>query len=393
MSNAIMPIYAPAPVSPVRGEGAWLIESDGTRWLDCIGGVATTALGHCHPALVGALTDQAAQLWHVSNALRIPGQQALAAKLTAACFADVAFFCNSGTEAVEAAIKTARRYHSTRGAPERIDVIGFHGSFHGRTYAAINAAGNAAYLEGLGPALPGYLHLAIDDHDGLAAAAARGTTAAVIVEPVQGEGGARALVDADLVRIRRVCDANGILLIHDEVQSGMGRTGRLFAHQWVEGASPDIMAIAKALGGGFPVGACLATHAAASGMTVAAHGSTFGGNPLAMAVAGAAFDVISDPETLAHARAVAIRLRDGLGDLVGDVVTEVRGKGLLIGLKLAPNNRAFIAAARDHHLLLSGCGDNCARILPPLTLGFDEADIIVDRVAATIACHAFAEAA
>jgi acetylornithine/N-succinyldiaminopimelate aminotransferase len=388
-----MPIYAPAPVTPVSGEGAWLIEADGTRWLDCIGGVATNALGHCHPALVAALTDQAARLWHVSNAVRIAGQETVAAKLTGSCFADLAFFCNSGTEAVEAALKMARRYHASRGAAERTDVVGFHGSFHGRTYAAINAAGNRAYLDGFGPALPGYLHVPIDDHPAFGAAVARPSTAAVIVEPVQGEGGARALAGVDLLRIRRLCDAHGVLLIHDEVQSGMGRTGRLFAHQWFDGAAPDIMAVAKALGGGFPVGACLATRDAASGMTTAAHGSTFGGNPLAMAVANAAFDILSNPATLAHAREVAAHLREGLATLLGDVVLELRGKGLLIGLKLAVNNKAFIAAARAHHLLLSGCGDNCARILPPLTLSTAEADMVIDRVAATCRDQAWAEAA
>ncbi|WP_116970589.1 aspartate aminotransferase family protein [Blastomonas sp. UPD001] len=386
MLSHVMPVYAPAPVVPVSGKGLWLYEANGTAWIDCIGGIATNALGHCHPALVDALALQSHALWHVSNALCIPGQAELGAKLTAASFAELAFFCNSGTEAVECAIKTARRYHAVRGAPERSGIIGFHGSFHGRTYAAINASGNPAYLEGCGPLLPGFDHFDIADRAGLAAAVARPTTAAVIVEPVQGEGGARALADADLLRLRQLCSAHGVLLIHDEVQCGMGRTGRLFAHQWVEGAAPDIMAIAKALGGGFPVGACLATADAASGMTAASHGSTFGGNPLAMAVAGAAFDIIADPDMLAHVRAMSEQLRSALETLRcqhPDIIVDVRGKGLLIGLKLAPNNRAFIAAARQHGLLLAGGGDNIVRLLPPLTVSAEEAEMIVERIAAT----------
>lgn len=356
--------------------------------MDCIGGVATTALGHCHPALVAALTEQAGRLWHVSNALHLSGQDGLAGRLTSASFADVAFFCNSGTEAVEASIKTARRHHAAAGRPDRIDVIGFQGSFHGRSYAAINASGNSAYLEGFGPRLPGFAQIAIDDHAALEAAVGSQTAAAVIVEPVQGEGGARALSPDDLLRIRDACDRHGVLLIHDEVQCGMGRTGRLFAHQWVDGSAPDIMALAKGLGGGFPVGACLATRGAASGMGPATHGSTFGGNPLAMAVATAAFDIISDPATLSNARSVAGVLRDGLEAIRiehPDVLLEVRGKGLLIGLKLRPNNREFIAAARRHHILLAGCGDNCVRILPPLNLTEAEADAVLQRVAATCA--------
>ena len=396
LSSPIMPVYNPAPVAPVRGEGPWLWDAAGTRWLDCIGGVATNALGHCHPTLVRALAEQAARLWHVSNALEIPGQVDLARKLTAATFADTVFFCNTGTEAVECAIKTARRYHAARGDIDRVEIVGFTGSFHGRTYAAINASGNAAYLDGFGPRMPGFVHLAMDDHAAVAAAIARPTCAAVIVEPVQGEGGARAFAGADLQRLRRLCDAHGVLLIHDEVQSGMGRTGRLFAHQWFEDAAPDIMATAKALGAGFPVGACLATAAAAGGMTAATHGSTFGGNPLAMAVANAAFDIIADEAMLAHARDIAERLREGLAGVARahpDMIVELRGKGLLIGVKLVPNNRAFLAAARDQHLLLAGCGDNCIRILPPLNLTAAEADTIVERVAATCAAMTQALAA
>lgn len=391
MPSPIMPVYASAPVAPVRGSGPWLWDEDGAQWLDCIGGVATNALGHCHPALIAALRDQADRLWHVSNALMIPQQTVLAQKLTAATFADLAFFCNTGAEAVECAIKTARRHHASRGSAERIDVVGFRGSFHGRTYAAINASGNTAYLEGFGPAMHGFVQVDMDDHDAVSKTIARPTSAAVIVEPVQGEGGARAFQGEDLLRLRRLCDAHGVMLIHDEVQSGMGRTGRLFAHQWFDGAAPDILATAKALGAGFPVGACLATADAARGMTVATHGSTFGGNPLAMAVANAAFDIIADEATLAGARAASERIRDGLAATAAahpDVVADVRGKGLLIGVKMVPNNRAFIAAAREQRLLLAGCGDNCVRLLPPLNVTGAECDAIVQRFDATCAAMA-----
>jgi acetylornithine/N-succinyldiaminopimelate aminotransferase len=386
--SAILPIYAPAPVAPVCGEGIWLYEAEGDAWLDCIGGVATNALGHCHPALVTALTRQAHKLWHVSNALRIPAQETLAGALTRLCFADKAFFCNTGTEAVETALKMARKHHAARGDTARIDIIGFAGSFHGRTYAALNAAGQAAYLDGFGPRMAGFLQHDITRRDAIAKAIASPTTAAVIVEPVQGEGGARALEGDFLLWLRKECSAHGVLLIHDEVQSGMGRTGQLFAHQWFPGAEPDIMAIAKALGAGFPVGACLASDHAASGMGPASHGSTFGGNPLAMAVASAALDIIADPATLAHVRAVAGRLHDGLARLAADypaLIVETRGKGLLAGLKLAVNNRAFMARARDQRLLLSGGGDNIVRMLPSLLIAAQEVDMLLDRLRATCA--------
>ncbi|MGN6124543.1 MAG: aminotransferase class III-fold pyridoxal phosphate-dependent enzyme, partial [Sphingomonas oligoaromativorans] len=280
------------------------------------------------------------------------------------------------------------RYHKVNGQPERFEVIGFTGSFHGRTYGAINASGNPAYLDGFGPPLPGFLHLAMDDHAAFAEAVARPGMAAVIVEPVQGEGGARAFSGEDLLRLRTLCTRHGVLLIHDEVQSGMGRTGKLFAHQWFEGAAPDIMAIAKALGSGFPVGACLATEEAAKGMVVGTHGSTFGGNPLGMAVAIAAFDVIASEETLANARTVSDYLRSRLQTVAErnpDMIVELRGKGMLVGLKLKPNNREFLMKGWEQHILLSGCGDNCVRILPPLILTEAEADEIVRRVEATCA--------
>ena len=378
----IMGVYNRAPLAFERGQGVRLWSTDGEAYLDCVAGIAVDALGHSHPKLVAALTAQGEKLWHVSNIYRIPEQEALAASLCAATFADVVFFTNSGTEAVECALKTARRYHAAKAAPERIDVIGFEGSFHGRSYAAVNASGNASYLEGFGPRLPGYVQLPFGDHEALKAAMGP-TTAAVIIEPVQGEGGARSLSPAQLDALRALCDEAGVLLIYDEIQCGLGRTGRLFAYEWAENAQPDIMCVAKALGGGFPVGACLATAEAASGMTVGAHGSTYGGNPLAMAVGLAAMGELVKPELLAHVREVAGYFGQqlaGLKDRYPDVIAEVRGKGLLIGLKLIPNNRDFMAIARDEKLLIAGGGDNCARLLPPLVISIDEAREAVEKL-------------
>ncbi|GHC99178.1 aspartate aminotransferase family protein [Novosphingobium pokkalii] len=388
MSEALMPLYARAQIEVERGEGVWLEARDGRRFLDCVAGIATCSLGHAHPALVAALTAQAHKLWHVSNIFRIPGQEALAEKLTGATFADLVYFANSGTEAVEAALKTARRYHHAKGNPERIDVIGFAGSFHGRTYAAINASGNPTYLEGFGPRLPGFHQMTIDDMPALAEAIARPTTAAVIVEPVQGEGGARALSGEFLLELRRLTREAGVLLIHDEVQSGMGRTGKLFAHQWFPGAEPDIMAIAKALGGGFPIGACLTTAEAASGMVTGVHGTTFGGNPLAMAVGLAVFDVIAQDATLAHVAAMSDRFYTGFATLAArypDQIVETRGKGLLMGLKLHANNREVMALAREHGLLVAGGGENCVRMLPSLLITAAEVDEALARLDATLA--------
>jgi acetylornithine/N-succinyldiaminopimelate aminotransferase len=382
MSGHLMGVYNRAPVEVERGEGARLYAADGTVYLDCVSGISTNALGHAHPKLVQAVKDQAEKLWHVSNIFKIPGQEALADRLCDNSFADVVFFTNSGSESVECALKTARKYHSANGQPERIDIYGFDGSFHGRTYGAINAAGNPSYVEGFGPRLPGYAQLVWGDREALEAAFTSPTTAAVIIEPVQGEGGARAIPEEDLRWMREMADANGVLIIFDEVQCGMGRTGKLWAHEWA-GMTPDIMAIAKALGGGFPVGACLATAEAAKGMTVGVHGSTFGGNPLAMAVGIAAFDEISKPETLANVNEIAGYLKQqlhGLQQRFPDVIDDVRGKGLLIGIKLVPNNREFMGWARDENqLLVAGGGDNCVRLLPPLILTRDEAAEAIER--------------
>lgn len=391
-ASHLMGVYNRAPLEVERGEGARLYATDGATYLDCVAGIATNALGHAHPKLVQAVKDQADKLWHVSNIFKIPGQEALASRLCEHSFADVVFFTNSGTEAVECALKTARKFHSANGQPERIDIFGFDGSFHGRSYGAINAAGNPSYVEGFGPRLPGYTQLTFGDHEAIKAAIASPTTAAVILEPVQGEGGARAVPEVCLRGLRELCDEHGVLIIFDEVQSGMGRTGRLWAHEWA-GMTPDIMAVAKALGGGFPVGACLATEHAAKGMTVGVHGSTFGGNPLAMAVGIAAFDEISKPETLAHVNAVAGYLKQQLHGLKArfpDIVLDVRGKGLLIGIKLAPNNRDFMGWARDgQQLLVAGGGDNCVRLLPPLTLTLDEAREVIEKLERT--CEAARE--
>lgn len=388
MSSELMPVYNRAPVEMERGEGVWLHARDGRTYLDCVSGIATNSLGHAHPVLIAALHEQAKKLWHVSNIFRIPGQEELAHRLVQNSFADVVFFGNSGSEAVECALKTARRYHAVNGQPERIDIIGFAGSFHGRTYAAINASGNPDYLKDFGPRLPGYEQLMIDDTAAIEAAIRRPTTAAIIVEPVQGEGGARALEGEWLRKVRHLCDQNGVLLIYDEVQCGMGRTGRLFAHQWFEGVTPDIMAVAKALGGGFPIGACLATNEAAKGMSFGAHGSTFGGNPLAMAVGIAAFDLIAKQETCSNIHTVGEHLRQGLEDLVKiypDIVVNVRGKGMLIGIKLIPNNREMMATAREYGLLVAGGGENCIRILPPLIVTIEEANEAIARLDATFA--------
>ncbi len=384
----LMGVYNRAPLAFERGEGVRLFTAEGEAYLDCLAGIAVTALGHAHPKLVAAVREQAGKLWHTSNIFRIPEQEALAKALTGASFADVCFFTNSGAEAVECALKTARKYHSANGQPERIDVIGFDGSFHGRTYATINAAGNPSYVDGFGPPLPGYVHLTFGDHDALKQAIAQPTTAAVIIEPVQGEGGARAVPDVCLRGLRELCDEHGVLLIYDEVQCGLGRTGKLFAYEW-SGAEPDIMALAKALGGGFPVGACLATAKAARGMTVGAHGSTYGGNPLAMAVGLAALEELMSEALLDNVRDVAgyfVQQLEGLKSRFPDIVADVRGRGLLIGIKLIPNNRAFMQLARDQRLLIAGGGDNCVRLLPPLVMTQAEAREAVAKFEA--ACEA-----
>ena len=394
-SRHLLDVYNRAEPLFVRGHGPWLYTDAGEAWLDCVSGIATNALGHADPRLRRALERQAGRLWHLSNMFRVEGQERLAAKLVGATFADKVFFTSSGAEAVECALKLARRYHFAQGQPHRTVIYSVQGAFHGRTYATINAAGNPSYLEGFGPALPGYQMLGFADRPAIAAALAAPDTAAIIVEPVQGEGGAREVPRALLRWLRRECSRRGVLLIYDEVQCGMGRTGRLFAHQWHRACEPDIMAIAKALGGGFPVGACLATELAAAGMAPGTHGSTFGGNPLAMAVAEAAFDIIADRAFLDTVDATAAVLREGLQVIAArhpEVIREVRGKGMLLGVGLYPSNRAFMAAAREQRLLVAGGGDNIVRLLPPLNLSAREAKEVLQRFAATCGSMALARA-
>ena len=384
-NDHIMGVYNRAPLSFERGRGARLYTEDGVEYLDCLAGIATTGLGHAHPKLVQTLKDQGEKLWHVSNIFRIPGQEKLAAKLCEATGLDEVFFTNSGAESIECALKTARKYHWANGQPERIEIIGFEGAFHGRTYAAIYAAGNPSYTEGFGPPLPGYTTLPYGDMAALEEAITE-QTCAVLIEPVQGEGGARALPEADLVRLRELCTEKGVLLILDEIQCGLGRTGKLFAYEWAKGVKPDILCIAKALGDGFPVGACLATAEAAKGMTVGSHGSTYGGNPLAMAVGLASLEELTKPETLANVRDITgyfAQQLSGLKDRFPDVIEDIRGKGLLIGLKLKTSNRDFMALARDQKLLIAGGGDNCVRLLPMLLLTREEAREAVEKLERT----------
>jgi acetylornithine/N-succinyldiaminopimelate aminotransferase len=383
-ADHIMGVYNRAQVAFERGEGVRLYTAEGEEYLDCLAGIAVNALGHSHPKLVDALKRQAEKLWHISNIFQIPGQEQLATKLCETSFADVVFFTNSGTEAVELALKLARKYHSANGQPERIDIIGFDGSFHGRTYAAIHAAGNPSYTDGFGPIPAGYVHLPFGDLEALKAAIGP-TTAAILIEPVQGEGGARAAEDGYLRAMRKLCDEHGVLLMFDEIQCGLGRTGKLYAYEYA-GVEPDVMMIAKALGGGFPVGACLATAEAAKGMVVGTHGSTYGGNPLAMAVALEAVGELVKPELLDNVNRIAGYFNqqlEGLKARFPDVVVDIRGRGLLIGVKLATNNRTFMQLARDNRLLIAGGGDNCVRLLPPLIMTEAEAREAIEKLERT----------
>jgi len=364
-----------------RGEGAWLYTADGTRYLDFMGGIAVNVLGHAHPHAVAALKTQADKLWHVSNIFEIPGQRALGERLVAATFADCVFFANSGAEAIECAIKTARRYHFVNGAPERFRIITFEGAFHGRTLATIAAGGQKKYLEGFGPKVEGFDQVPLGDRKALEAAIGP-ETAAILIEPILGEGGIIPVPPADLRYLRRLCDERGVLLVLDEIQSGMGRTGRFLAHEWA-GIAPDIVAIAKGLGAGFPVGACLATRDAAAGMTAGTHGTTFGGNPLAMAVGAAVLDVILADGFLDRVRRTGIRLKQKLAavaDSHPDLVHEIRGEGLMLGVKCRVPNADVAAAAREEGLLLVAAGDNVVRLLPPLIVEDAEVDEAVERL-------------
>jgi acetylornithine/N-succinyldiaminopimelate aminotransferase len=381
----VMPTYGRWDVAVDHGEGCRLWATDGRAFLDFTSGIGVTGLGHCHPHLVDAVAEQARRLWHVSNMFHIPGQEQLAQRLVDNCFADTVFFGNSGAEACELALKVARKYQSETGHPERWRVIGCEGSFHGRTFATLAAAGNEAYLKGFGPPMAGFDHVAFGNLNEMRSAVGS-ETAAIFVEPVQGEGGVRDAPAGYLKGLRAIADEFGLLLVYDEVQSGMGRTGRLFAHEW-EGVAPDVMAIAKALGNGFPVGACLASERAACGMGPGTHGSTFGGNPLAMAAGNAVLDVMLAPGFFARVEATARLLRRRLQQLVAaypKVFAELRGRGLLSGIRCVVPAAEFVARLRENGLLTLTAGENVLRILPPLVAGeaeIDEAVGIIDKVA------------
>ena len=379
--SALFDTYARAPLTFERGEGSWLVADNGQRYLDFGAGIAVNSLGYSHPHLVAALTEQAGKLWHLSNLYEIPGQTRLAERLVDASFADKVFFSNSGAEAVEGAIKTARRYQYVNGHPERFRTITFEGAFHGRTLATIAAGGQAKYLEGFGPKADGFDQVPFDDIDAVEKLIGP-ETAAILLEPVQGEGGIRPFPAQSLRRLRELCEKHGLLLIFDEVQCGVGRTGKLFAHEW-SGVTPDIMAVAKGIGGGFPMGAILATEAAASGMKPGIHGTTFGGNPLAMAVGNAVLDVVLADGFLDEVGRKALLIKQGLAavaDEFPEVIEEIRGAGLLLGVKCKVPNATFNAALRDQKLLAVPAGDNVIRLIPPLTA--TDADIreALDRI-------------
>jgi acetylornithine/N-succinyldiaminopimelate aminotransferase len=384
--SPLFPTYARVDLAFERGEGPWLYTAEGAAYLDFMGGIAVNVLGHAHPHLVAALKAQAEKLWHVSNIFEIEGQHTLGRRLLGATFADRVFFTNSGVEAIECAIKTARRYHYVNGAPERFRIITFEGAFHGRTLAAIAAGGQEKYLEGFGPKVEGFDQVPFGDRAALEAAIGP-ETAAILIEPIQGEGGVRPLPPAELRYLRQLCDERGLLLVLDEIQTGMGRTGRLFAHEWA-GITPDVMAIAKGLGGGFPVGACLATREASAGMTTGTHGTTFGGNPLAMAVGNAVLDVVLAAGFLEHVRDVGLKIKQSLASVIDahpGLVEEIRGEGLMLGIKCRVPNADIAAAARSEGLLVVAAGDNVIRLLPPLIIGDGEVAEAVRRLDAALA--------
>jgi acetylornithine/N-succinyldiaminopimelate aminotransferase len=365
----VLPTYARADLAFERGEGAYLYATDGRRYLDFAAGVAVNALGHCHPRLVAALTAQAGALWHCSNLYRVPGQERVAARLIADSFADTVFFCNSGAEAMECCIKMARRFHYANGQPERYRVICAEGAFHGRTLATIAAGGQKKHLEGFAPAVEGFDHVPFGNLNALRAAITA-ETAAILVEPIQGEGGIVPAEPDYLRRLRETADEFGLLLIFDEVQTGIGRTGRLFAHEWA-GVAPDIMGVAKGLGSGFPVGACLATERAALGMVPGTHGSTFGGNPLAMAVAETVLDIVLEPGFLAEIERMSALLRAEIERVAAQfpaLIEDVRGLGLMLGIKPRFPNTDLVSRLRANGLLTVGAGDNVVRLVPPLII-------------------------
>ncbi|MCG8693907.1 MAG: aspartate aminotransferase family protein [Minwuiales bacterium] len=379
MTSALMPTYARADAAFERGEGPYIFSEAGDRYLDFGAGIAVCALGHAHPHLVEALTTQARKLWHTSNLYEISGQGRLAERLVAATFADRVFFTNSGAEAVECGLKLIRKYHDETGNPERFRVITVEGAFHGRTLATIAAGGQDKLLNGFGPAVEGFDQVPFGDIDAMRAAIGP-ETAAILIEPVQGEGGIRPIEPAFLRQVRALCDEHGLLLMLDEIQCGIGRTGKLFAYEWAE-IEPDVMAIAKGIGGGFPVGACLATEKAAVGMTAGTHGTTFGGNPLAMAVGNAVLDVVLEDGFLDRVQRIANHLSQQLAGVVdrhGEVFEEVRGQGLMLGLKCKVPNIDVWNKLRDNGLLSVPAGDNVVRLLPPLIIDEQQIGEAVD---------------
>jgi acetylornithine/N-succinyldiaminopimelate aminotransferase len=383
MSNAVLPVYGPSPVVFARGEGVRMYDDKGKAYLDFIAGIAVTSLGHCNPVLVKALTDQANTLWHTSNMFRVPGQERLAQRYVDLTFADYAFFTNSGAESIEGCIKIARRYHWSKGAPERIGILSFEGSFHGRTLGGINAGAQEKYREGFGPRLPGFRSIPFGDHEALKEAIKAPDLAAVLIEPVQGEGGVRAVPDQCLKGLRDLCTEHGVLLIHDEIQCGGGRTGKLFHHQWVAGAEPDLLAAAKGIGGGFPMGMILATAEAASGMAKGVHGTTFGGGPLAMAVGNAVLDVMTGEGFFEQVRRVAGTMQQGMESLKGrypELVLDVTGAGLLRGLRMKDDPIPLRGKLSDRGLLVGTAGNNTLRLAPPLVVTEDDVREAIDII-------------
>lgn len=372
MMTPVLPNYSRAPLRFIKGEGCWLFDENNKRYLDLGAGIAVTALGHAHPELVTAIQEQASKLWHVSNLYEIPNQEELAERLVSETFSDTVFFTNSGAESMECAIKMARKYWFEKGEPNRSTIITFDNAFHGRTMATISAVGSEKLTKGFGPLLPGFIQIPIeeDNYSQLESKIKGSDVAAVIVEPIQGEGGIIPLSDDFLKVIRNLCDQTGVLLIFDEIQCGVGRTGKLFAHEWA-GVYPDIMAIAKGIGNGFPLGACLATEEAASGMTAGTHGSTYGGNPLACAVGLKVLDIVSHPDFLDDVSRKAGFFRQKLESLIAEhseIFELVRGEGLMLGMKCKVPNMDVVAMAYKHNLLLVPGGDNVIRLLPALNI-------------------------
>ncbi|HET7889608.1 MAG TPA: aspartate aminotransferase family protein [Bradyrhizobium sp.] len=388
-TSHLLPVFARVDLAFERGEGCWLIATNGERYLDFTSGVAVNALGHAHPHLVKALQEQATKLWHMSNLFRSPDGERLAARLCEQSFADYVFFCNSGAEALEGVIKLVRHYHFSKGHPERYRIVTFEGAFHGRTLATLAATGTAKYLEGFGPPVDGFDQVPHGDLEAVKKAIGP-HTAGILIELVQGEGGVRSAQPSFIKALRALCDEQGILLAFDEVQTGMGRTGELFAYKRI-GVEPDVMSLAKALGGGFPIGAVLASSEAASGMAPGSHGSTFGGNPLAVAAANAVLDVMLAPGFFEHVQKMSLLLKQKLASVVDrypSVLAEVRGEGLLIGVKAVVPSADLVAALRDQKLLTVGAGDNVVRFLAPLIVS--EAEIEQSMQSLERACTALA---